>query len=73
MNLPQKTYQCILRQCAQTLVCFGSKLCTCATFSPRGTKTQNDTSLSIKPHDRLKWSIILRSMAVYMYELKKTP
>lgn len=41
-NLPQKMYQCILRQCAQTLVCFGSKLCTCATFSPRRTKIQND-------------------------------
>lgn len=69
-NLPQKTYQCILRQCAQTLVCFGSKLCTCATFSPRR-KIQNDTSSSGKKHARLKWSIILRSSAVQKYELKK--
>lgn len=66
-------YQCILRQCAQTLVCFGSKLCTCATFSPRGTKPQNDTSLARKTHARLKWSIVLRCTAVPVYELKKTP
>lgn len=36
--LPQKRYQCILRQCAQTLVYFDNKLCTCATFFPRNRK-----------------------------------
>lgn len=70
-NLPQKMYQCILRQCAQTLVCFGSKLCTCATFSPRRTKKQNDTSSSRKKHARLKWSSILRSTAAQKHELKQ--
>lgn len=55
-NLPQKMCQCILRQCAQTLVCSGSKLCTCATFSPRKTGTQNDILSSGKKHARLKQS-----------------
>lgn len=43
-HLPQKMYQCILRQYAQTLVYFGNKLYTCAIFSP-GMKGRNNKSV----------------------------